>query len=119
MFDLGKIDLPRITLAKVQIEIRILSAICSLIRDGCITPPPPSLPYVGIEDYSYKISDQNSNSKCHLIIDNEMVALNKKPSMKKVKFQNPKLNIKLVWKIIGIKWSTEILKLIKIYPMLK
>ena len=31
LFDLGKIDLPRITHAKVQIEIRILSVICSLI----------------------------------------------------------------------------------------
>ena len=31
LFNLGKIDLPRITHAKFQMEIRILSAICSLI----------------------------------------------------------------------------------------
>ena len=30
------------------------------------------------KDYSCKISDRNSNSKCHLYIDYEMVALNSK-----------------------------------------
>ena len=38
LFDFGKIDLPRITYAKFHNKIRIPSAICALIWDGCHSP---------------------------------------------------------------------------------